>query len=98
MYIDELICYSDSLYRVNLIKCPQVKYHIHAVLIEDIKELLSHTDVSLYHTLTEGNQCADLFVKLGAFSYANFLTHVSSLEAVRDFLKNDVMITFFLHE
>jgi hypothetical protein len=42
MNIDELVCYSDSLYCVNLIKDPQVKYHIHAVLIQDIKK----TDLS----------------------------------------------------
>ncbi|KAK2403551.1 hypothetical protein QL285_052974 [Trifolium repens] len=99
MDIDELICYSDSLYYcVNFIKCLQVRYRIHAVLIQDIKELLSHTDLSLYHTLKEENQYTDLFAKLGAFSDVNFLTHVSSPEAVRDFLKNDAMITFFLHE
>jgi hypothetical protein len=42
MNIDELVCYSDSLHCVNLIKDPQVKYHIHAVLIQDIKK----TDLS----------------------------------------------------
>ncbi|GAU50021.1 hypothetical protein TSUD_186220 [Trifolium subterraneum] len=51
MSIDELVCYSDSLHCVNLIKDPLAKYHIHAVLIQDIKELLSQTNVSLYHTL-----------------------------------------------
>jgi hypothetical protein len=76
----------------------QVRYHIYAILIQDIKKLLSHTDVSLYHTLKEGNQCADLFAKFGNFSNANFSTHVSSPEAVHDFLKNDAIITFFLHE
>jgi ribonuclease HI len=53
--INELICYSDSLHCVNLIKGSQVRYHIHAVLIQDIKELLSQTNVSLYHTLREVN-------------------------------------------
>ncbi|MCI35860.1 RNA-directed DNA polymerase (Reverse transcriptase), partial [Trifolium medium] len=33
MGIDELVCYSDSLHCINLIKGPQVKYNIHAVLI-----------------------------------------------------------------
>jgi hypothetical protein len=40
MNIDELVCYSNFLHCVNLIKCPQVRYHIHAVLIQDIKKLL----------------------------------------------------------
>jgi ribonuclease HI len=79
MNIDEFVCYSDSLHCVNLIKGPQVRYHIHAVLIQDIKELLSQTNVSLFHTLREGNQCADFFAKLGASSDVGFLTHVSLL-------------------
>jgi ribonuclease HI len=37
MNIDELVCYSDSLHCVNLIKGPQVRYHILAVLIQNIK-------------------------------------------------------------
>jgi hypothetical protein len=64
MNFSELVCYFDSLHRVNLIKGPQVRYHIHTVLIQDIKEPLSQTNVSLYHTLREKNQCADFFAKL----------------------------------
>jgi ribonuclease HI len=98
MSIDELACYSDSLHCVNLIKGPQVKYHIHAVLIQDIKELLSQANVSLHHTLREGNQCADFFAKLGATSDVDFLTHASPPEGVRDLLRNDAMGTFFLRD
>jgi hypothetical protein len=76
-YIDELVCYSDSLHFVNLIKGPQIKFHIYAVLIQDIKELFSQTNVYLYHTLREGNQCADFFAKLGASLDGDFLTHTS---------------------
>jgi hypothetical protein len=68
------------------------------VLIQDIKELLSQTNVSLHHTLREGNQCADFFAKLGASSDADFLTHASPPEGVRDLLRNDAMGTFFLRE
>jgi hypothetical protein len=76
--IDKLACYSDFLHCVNLIKGPQVKYHIHAGLIQDINEMFSQkTNVSLYHTLKEGKQCTDFFGKVGDFSDANFLTHVS---------------------
>jgi hypothetical protein len=98
MNIDDLVCYSDSLHCVNLIKGPQVRYHIHVVLIQDIKELLSQTNVSLYHTLREGNQCANFFDKLGTSSDASFLTHVSPPKGVRDLLRNDAMGTFFLRE
>jgi hypothetical protein len=68
MDIDKLICYSDSLHCVNPIKSPQVKFHIHVVLIQNIKEVLSQTYVSLHHTLRERNQCAYFFVKLGGMS------------------------------
>ncbi|MCH94411.1 S-like ribonuclease [Trifolium medium] len=98
MSIDELICYSDSLHCVNFIKGPHVKYHIHAVSIQNIKELLSQTNVSLYHTLREGNQCADFFAKLGASSDADFSTHAFPPEGVRDLLRNDAMRTFFLRK
>jgi hypothetical protein len=94
MNIDELVCYSDSLHCVNLIKGPQIRYHIRVILIQNINELLSQTNVSLYHTLREGNQRVDLFLKLGAYSYADFLTNVSPPSGVHDLLKNDVMRTF----
>ncbi|MCI14143.1 S-like ribonuclease [Trifolium medium] len=96
MSIGDLVCYSDSLHCVNLIKGPHVKYHTHVVLIQDIKELLAQTNVSLYHTLRERNQCADFFAKLGASSDADFLTHASPPKDIRDLLKNDAMGTLFL--
>jgi hypothetical protein len=68
------------------------------VLIQDIKELLSQTNVSLYHTLRERNQCDDFFAKVGASSNTDFLTHVSSPEGVHKLLKNDTMETFFLRD
>ncbi|GAU26946.1 hypothetical protein TSUD_06180 [Trifolium subterraneum] len=37
MAIDELVCYSDSFHSINLIKGPSIKYHVYAVLIQDIK-------------------------------------------------------------
>jgi hypothetical protein len=68
------------------------------VLIQDIKKLFSQTNVSLHHTLREGNQCADFFAKLGASSDTDFLTDASPPEDVRDLLRNDAMGTFFLQE
>ncbi|XP_045821683.1 uncharacterized protein LOC123914526 [Trifolium pratense] len=50
MAIEDLICYSDSLHCINLIKGSISKFHVHAVLIQDINKLLSHNNVSLYHT------------------------------------------------
>jgi hypothetical protein len=98
MSIDELVCYSDSLRCVNLIKGPKVKYHIYVVLIQDIKEFVSQTNVYLHHTLRVENKCADFFAKLRALSDADFLTHASPLEGVRDLLRNDATETVFLRE
>jgi hypothetical protein len=79
MGIDELVCYSNSLHCVNLIKGPQVKFRIHRVLIQDIKEMLSQSNVSLHHTLREKNQCAYFLAKLGASSDVDFLIYTSPL-------------------
>ena len=32
---NELICYSNSLHNINLIKGPSMKYHVYALLIHD---------------------------------------------------------------
>jgi hypothetical protein len=96
--INELVCYSASLHCINLIKGPQVKYHIHAVLIQDKKELLSQTNVSLHHTFRERNQCANFFAKLGASSDVELLTQTFPPEGVHDLLRNYIVGTFFLHD
>jgi hypothetical protein len=70
-YIDELVCYFDSLHYVNPIKYPQVRSHIHAILIEDTNELLSQTNILLH--IIERNQYVDCFAKLGASSDIGFL-------------------------
>jgi len=57
--IDELVCYSDPLNGINLIKGPSAKYHVHDVLVQDIEELNEQSNVTIYHTLWEGNQCVD---------------------------------------
>ena len=64
--ITDLVCYSDSLHCINLIKGPPMKFHTYVVLIQDIKELIGQINVTICHTLREGNQCADFLVKLGA--------------------------------
>jgi hypothetical protein len=54
---------------MNLI--PQI--HIHDVLIQDINDLLSQTNVSLHRTLRNENQCADFFMPLLQKAFATFL-------------------------
>lgn len=73
----ELVCYSDSLVCINLIKGRLEKYHVYVVFIQDIKELLHQSNVTVCHTLREGNQCADFLAKLGASSDVDLLIHDS---------------------
>jgi len=42
-----------------------MKYHVHVVLIQDIKELIEQSNITIYHTLREGNQCAYFMAKFG---------------------------------
>jgi len=55
----EFVCYSDYLVCINLINGCREKYHVYTVLIQDMKELLHQVNVTICHTLREGNQCAD---------------------------------------
>jgi len=38
--IDDIVCYTDSLHCLNLIKSLSLKFHVYALLIQGIKELL----------------------------------------------------------
>jgi hypothetical protein len=73
MDIDELVCYSNFLHCINLIKEPTMNYHVYAVLIQDINELFSQSNTTLYHTFIEGNNCADFLAKLWASSDSNLI-------------------------
>jgi len=53
----EIACYSDSLGCINLINDPIERYHIYVVLIQDIKNLLHHTNVTVSHTLRGESVC-----------------------------------------
>jgi ribonuclease HI len=69
MEFDTLVCYSDSFYCINLINGLNMRFQVHVVLIQDInKELLSHTNYTICHTLKEKNQCTNFLAKLGASS------------------------------
>ncbi|XP_057418651.1 uncharacterized protein LOC130712852 [Lotus japonicus] len=59
-------CQSDSLDAVNLVLSNPSQRHMYASLIWDIKDLLARAwDVQLYHTLREGNACADFLANMG---------------------------------
>ncbi|GAU40372.1 hypothetical protein TSUD_319840 [Trifolium subterraneum] len=98
MGINDVVCYSDSPHCINLIKVPHVKYQNHVVLIQDMNELIFQNNVSLCHTLREGNQCVDFFAKFGASLDADFSSHDSPPEGIHDLLRNDAIGTLFLKD
>ena len=47
----ELVCRSDSLHCINLIKGSNMMFHVYAVLIQGIKDLIEKSNVTICHTL-----------------------------------------------
>jgi len=68
--IDELVCYSNSLYCINLIEGQKTRYHLYATLIQEIKNLLFNSNVSVSHTFQEGNHCSDFMARLRMIRHA----------------------------
>ena len=95
MGLDDLVCYSDSLLSINLITDDTSKFHIHVVLIQDIKDLVGNRNFTLHHTLREGNKCADYLAKLGASSEDGFIMHTSPPVDLLPLLRNDTSGTYF---
>jgi ribonuclease HI len=64
-------CLSDSLQAVTLIKQGVLPYHSFANELQIITHLRNRTwNVTIKHTLREGNRCADHLAKVGAGSNA----------------------------
>jgi ribonuclease HI len=71
--IKELWCYSDSRNAITLIIESVDEWHHYAAIINNIKDNMNRDwQVSLLHTLREGNTCADFLAKLGATSNEAF--------------------------
>jgi len=67
-------------------------------LIQYINKLISQTNVTICHTLREGNQCVDFMAKLEASSNIDFLLHGSPLDDLMHLFKIDAAETFFSRE
>ena len=96
--ITELVCYYDSLLCINLLKGPTLRFHVYAVLIQDVKDLIEEYTVTICHTLREGNQCGNFLAKLGASSDNELLLHASPPEALLPLLQMDAAGTFYSRE
>ena len=93
--VADLVCYSDSMRCINLIKGPAMKFHNYVVLIQDIKELFVHVNVTICHILREGNQCANFLAKLKASSYIDYCHHASPPMGLLGLLRIDAAGTIF---
>jgi len=94
--VSDLMCYSDFLLVVHLIRNDTPRFHIYDVLIQNNKDLLVNRNVFLHRTLREGNQCADFFAKLGATSDSHLVVHQSLPADLLSLLRVDAMGTYFL--
>lgn len=88
-FLDELVCYSDSLHDTDLIKGSSIKFHVHDVLIQDIKKLIEQNNITICYTFRKGNQCAHLLFKLKTLSDIDLLIHPSPPDDILNLLKND---------
>jgi len=95
----ELACYFDSLVCINLLNGPVERYHVYACSPSlEHKQLLLQSNITVSHTLIEGNQCANLMVKLEASSNDGLVLHDSPHVGLFDLLRSDVVNTFYLRE
>jgi len=94
--IVDLMCYFDSLLCINIITEPILKFHVYAVLIQDIKELMEQINATISYTLREGTHCANFMAKLGASSDIELVRHDSPLAELLPLLQSDVAGTFYL--
>lgn len=68
----ELVCYSDSTHAVELVMQGVATHHPLANEISVIKNVLDRDwNCKVFHTLREGNQCADFLAKKGVDSVDN---------------------------
>jgi hypothetical protein len=65
----KVLCCSDTLLAVNLIKQGVATHHRFANEVHSIRQMLDNDwEVVISHTLREGNACADVLAKMGAIS------------------------------
>jgi len=93
--IETMVCYSDSLLSIKLLTDHASRYHAYAVLIHDIKDLLSSRNFSIHHCLREGNQSADFLAKLGATSNEEFSIRSTPHPNLLPLIRLDAMGTAF---
>jgi hypothetical protein len=72
-----------------------MKFHSYAMLIQDIKELFDLLNVTICHTLREGNQWANFMAKLRVSLDMDLCHHASPPEGLQRILRIDAAGTIF---
>jgi len=75
-----------------------MRYHVYAVLIQDVKDLIGQSNIIVCHTLRERNHCADFFAKLGANSDTELLYHYSHPDDLLNLLRMGAVGTLYSRE
>lgn len=75
-----------------------MRYHVYAVLIQDVKDLIGQSNVIVCHTLREENHCADFFAKLRPNSDTELLYHGSPPDDLLHLLRMDAVGTLYSRE
>ncbi|KEH22829.1 hypothetical protein MTR_7g059235 [Medicago truncatula] len=63
--------------------------------VDDIKELIDQSYVTVYHTLRDGNQCANFMAKFGASSDSKITIHPSPPKGLLNLVRADEVGIFF---
>lgn len=85
-----LICYSDSMNGISLLRDPLPLFHKYAVLVQEIRICLQMDWTAVIrHTLREGNQCPDFMAKLGASNDDEYVIHEDPPQGIACLLNAD---------
>ncbi|GAU33259.1 hypothetical protein TSUD_333820 [Trifolium subterraneum] len=89
---NRLFCYSDSKTVLDLLSKERNSFHCYAAIIANIQDLLVlEWDVSLKHSVREGNFCADFLAKLGSANDEKFSIWESPPPDMQDLLLSDAL-------
>lgn len=94
--IEKLVCYSDSLLSIDLIKGPTTRLHVYVVLIQDVNDSIEQSNAIVCHTLIEENHYVNFMVKFRASLNTNMSYHASPPEDLLHLMKWVQMEHFML--
>ncbi|GAU48971.1 hypothetical protein TSUD_188180 [Trifolium subterraneum] len=87
-----ILCYSDSQTVLDLILKGHSIYHCYAAVITNIQDMLKFNwNVTLCHSLREGNFSADFLAKLGSANDTKIKIWESPPKALKSILLSDAL-------